>query len=64
MERRAENGEHCFYEPECGPKCLEFDIEVGVKSLIKSKSIIDELFRNVSKYLKRRAEIFHTKTAP
>ena len=34
LERRAENGEHCFYEPECGPKCLEFDVEVSVKSLI------------------------------
>ena len=30
LERRSENGEHCFYEPECGPKCLEYDIQVGV----------------------------------
>ena len=62
LERRSENGAHCFYEPECGPKCLEFDVEVGVISLIYNlitNALL--LFRNVNECPKRPVEIFHSK---
>ena len=28
LERRSENGDNCFYEPECAPKCVDIGVKV------------------------------------
>ena len=28
LERRSKNGDNCFYEPECAPKCVDIGVKV------------------------------------